>query len=123
MCCFVLGISAVSFAQGGGGRMQRTPEDQAKDLKEQLKLSDEQTTKVVAVFQAQAKSRDSIRTASNGDMQGMRQAMAPLQQATTAKLKAILTADQFTAYEKAMAERMQRMRQGGGQGGPPPTQN
>ncbi|UEG51950.1 hypothetical protein LLH06_13360 [Mucilaginibacter daejeonensis] len=117
MCTFVLGISAVSFAQG---RMQRSPEEQAKQLKEELKLSDEQTTKVTAVFTAQAKTRDSIRTASNGDRQAMMQAMRPLMESTTAKLKAILTPEQYTTYEKAMAERRQRMGGQGGGGGTPP---
>lgn len=117
MCTFVLGISAVSFAQG---RMQRSPEEQVKQLKEELKLSDEQATKVTAVFTAQAKTRDSIRTASNGDRQAMMQAMRPLMESTTAKLKAILTPEQYTTYEKAMAERRQRMGGQGGGGGTPP---
>ncbi len=116
MCTFVLGISAVSFAQG---RMQRSPEEQAKQLKEEVKLSDEQTTKVTAVFTAQAKTRDSIRTASNGDRQAMMQAMRPMMESTNAKLKAILTPEQYAAYEKAMAERRQRMGGQGGGGTPP----
>lgn len=110
MCCFVLGISAVSFAQG---RMQRTPEEQAKNLQTEYKLTDDQTAKVLAVYTAQAKTRDSIRTAANGDRQAMMQAMRPMMEATNAKLKAILTPEQYAAFEKANAERMQRMRQGG----------
>lgn len=117
MCCFLLGISAVSFAQG---RQQRSPEEQAKQLKEQLKLTDDQTAKLTAIYQTQAKTRDSIRTAANGDMQSMRQAMMPLMQSTNAKIQAILTPEQKTAYDKMVAERMERMRQGGG--GAPPSQ-
>jgi len=116
MCCFVLGMSAVSFAQG---RMQRTPEEQAKNMQTEYKLTDDQTSKVMAVFATQAKTRDSIRTASNGDRQAMMQAMRPMMEATGVKLKAILTPEQYAAYEKANAERMQRMRQGGGA---PPSQ-
>lgn len=116
MCCFVLGISAASFAQG---RMQRTPEEQAKNLQTEYKLTDDQTAKVLAVYTTQAKTRDSIRTAANGDRQAMMQAMRPVMEATNAKLKAILTPEQYAAFEKANAERMQRMRQGGGA---PPSQ-
>lgn len=116
MCCFVLGISAVSFAQG---RMQATPEERAKQMQTEYKLTDDQTAKVLAVYTAQAKTRDSIRTAANGDGQAMRQAMRPMMEATNAKLKAILTPEQYAAFEKANAERMQRMRQGGGA---PPSQ-
>jgi protein CpxP len=116
MCCFVLGISAVSFAQG---RQQMTPEERSKQMQTEFKLTDDQTAKVVAVYTAQAKTRDSIRTASNGDRQAMMQAMRPMMEASNAKLKAILTPEQYAAYEKANAERMQRMRQGGGA---PPSQ-
>jgi protein CpxP len=122
VCCFVLGISAVSFAQGGG-RQQRSPEEQAKGLQAQLKLTDDQVAKVTAIFQEQAKKRDSIRTANNGDMQAARPLMRPLMQATTTKIKAVLTAEQAAAYEKMQAEMRNRMGGGGGQGGnPPPPQ-
>lgn len=52
MCCFLIGISAVSRAQGGG--MRKSPEERAKDLQTQLKLSDDQTTKVTAIYKEQA---------------------------------------------------------------------
>ncbi|WP_345951763.1 hypothetical protein ABDD95_10075 [Mucilaginibacter sp. PAMB04274] len=126
VCCFVLGISAVSFAQGGGGgRMGRSPEEQAKSLQTQLKLTDDQTAKVLAIYQTQRKAMDSLRTASNGDFQSMRTAMGPMMEANNTKIKAILTTEQKEAYDKMLAERMNRQRQGGGQGGggtPPPTQ-
>lgn len=121
VCCFVLGISAASFAQDGG-RMQRSPEEQAKRLQTQLKLTDDQTAKVTAIYQTQAKAMDSIRTASNGDRQAMMQAMRPMREANVTKIKALLTPEQVTAFEKMQAEMRNRMG-GGGQGGnPPPSQ-
>ena len=48
MCCFLFGITAVSRAQGGGQRM--TPEDRAKNLQTQLKLTDDQTAKFTAIY-------------------------------------------------------------------------
>jgi periplasmic protein CpxP/Spy len=112
MCCFLIGITAVSRAQGGGGR--RTPEEQAKQLQTQLSLNDDQTAKATAIFKAQAAKRDSIRTAANGDRDAMMQAMMPLMKDTNDKIKAILTADQATAYQKILDERGARMQQGGG---------
>ena len=114
MCCFLLGITAVSRAQGGGQRM--SPEDRAKNLQTQLKLTDDQTAKVTAIYKTQATKRDSIRTAANGDRQAMMQAMMPLMQDTNGKIKAVLTPDQATAYDKIVQERMERMRNGGGGG-------
>ena len=115
MCCFLVGITAVSRAQGGG--MRRSPEEQAKNLQTQLKLTDDQTTKITAIYKDQATKRDSIRTASNGDRQAMMQAMMPLMKSTSDKIKAILTPDQAAAYDKMMQDRMSRMRNGGGGGG------
>ncbi len=115
MCCFLIGITAVCRAQGGG--MRRSPEEQAKNLQTQLKLTDDQTTKVTAIYKEQATKRDSIRTAANGDRQAMMQAMMPLMKSTSDKIKAVLTPEQATAYDKMMQERMDRMRNGGGGGG------
>ncbi len=115
MCCILLGISAVSRAQGGGGRM--SPEDRAKNLQTQLKLTDDQTAKITAILKTQATKRDSIRTASNGDRQAMMQAMMPLMKDSNDKIKAILTPDQAAAYQKMQDEMRARMQQGGGGGG------
>jgi protein CpxP len=115
MCCFLVGITAISRAQGGGQR--RSPEERAKQLQTQLSLTDDQTAKVTAIFTAQNAKRDSIRTASNGDRDAMMSAMRPLMQATNDKIKAILTPDQATAYQKIMDEQRARMQQGGGGGG------
>ena len=115
MCCFLIGITAVSRAQGGGQR--RSPEDQAKQLQTQLSLNDDQTTKITAIYKDQATKRDSIRTAANGDRDAMMKAMMPLMMSTSTKIKAILTPDQATAYDKLMKDRMDRMRQNGGGGG------
>lgn len=114
MCCFLLGITAVGRAQGGGMRM--TPADRAKQLQTQLKLNDDQTAKIEAIYTAQNAKRDSIRTAANGDRDAMMQAMRPLMQVTNDKIKAILTPDQATAFQKILDERRARMMQGGGGG-------
>ena len=115
MCCFLMGIAAVSYAQGGG--MRKSPEERAKDLQTQLKLTDDQTAKVTAIYKEQAVKMDSVRTAANGDRDAMRSAMMPMRKATNDKVKAILTPDQVTAFEKMQKDMMDRMRQGGGGGG------
>ncbi len=114
-CCLLLGIATMSRAQGGMQRM--APEDRAKALQTQLKLNDDQTAKITAIFKAQMVKMDSIRTAANGDRDAMRSAMGPLRTATTAQVKAVLTPDQATAYDKYLADQRARMQQGGGGGG------
>jgi periplasmic protein CpxP/Spy len=70
VCAFVLGVSAVSFAQGG--RPQRTPDEQVTQLKTQITgITDAQSAKLLVIYQAQTKSMDSLRTAANGDRAAM----------------------------------------------------
>ena len=57
VCCFLLGITAVSRAQGGGQRMG--PVDRAKAMQTQLKLTDDQTAKITAILQVQQTKMDS----------------------------------------------------------------
>lgn len=125
VCCFVVSIVSLSKAQG---RQRMTPAEQAKNLQTQLTLNDDQTAKITAIYTAQAAKMDSVRTAANGDRQAMMAVMMPMRKATTDKIKAILTADQKTAYDKILADQAARMQnRGGGQGGgggtPPPSQN
>ena len=124
---FVLGISAVSLAQGGpggggGGRMGGTPEQQIERLKTSITgITDAQTAKLMVVYQAQSKSRDSLTTALNGDFGAMREKMAPLRTAQTAKIKAVLTAEQNKAYDALPPQGRGGFGGGGapGAGGPP----
>jgi len=115
VCCFLLGITAVSRAQGGGPRM--SAEDRAKQMQTTLKLSDDQTTKITAILKVQATKMDSVRTAANGDRDAMRTAMGPLRTATNDKIKAILTPDQATAWQKMMDDQRAQRQNGGGGGG------
>lgn len=129
VCCLVIGATAMSFAQGGGGgRPQMKPEDQAKRLQTALTLSDDQTAKITAIYTAQAAKRDSIVKAPGFDMATGRAAFTPLMEATNAKIKTLLTAGQAAAFDKLP----RGGRGGGGQGGgggmggggtPPPPNN
>ena len=105
ICCFLVGIAAVSHAQGG---QRRSPEERAKALQTQLTLTDDQTAKITAIYKDQTVKMDSLRTAG-ADFSAMR----PLMEASNEKIKAILTADQAAAYQKILDERRARM-QGGG---------
>jgi protein CpxP len=113
VCAFVMGICAVSFAQG---RQQQTPAQQVDRLKTQITgLTDDQAVKATVIFTAAAKSQDSLRTANaGGDRAAMRPARTALMAATTAKIMAILTPDQAAAYKKIQDERAARQQGGGG---------
>jgi len=48
----------------------------------------------------------------------MREKMQQMREEQNQKIKAVLSEDQFTKYEQIQKERRERMRQGGGPGGP-----
>lgn len=109
VCAFVLGVSAVSFAQGGGQR--RTPKEQTDRLKEQITgITDDQATKLTVIYTEAAKKRDSLMTAANGDRGAMMAGFMKITPLTDAKIKAVLTADQAKAYQKIADERAAQMK-------------
>ena len=127
LACLLL-VSTVTFcnAQGGGGRgMMADPAERAKKLQTQLKLTDDQTSKITTILKAQAAKRDSIFKAANGDRSVMRSAMMTQMMTTNDKIKAVLTDDQKKQYEQIVQEQLQRMQQmrGGQGGGGAPQQN
>ncbi len=113
MCAFVMGVSAVSFAQGRGG--QRTPEQQLAQVKTMiapLTLTDDQAAKLTVVYTASSKSMDSLRAAVP-DRATRQPVQTSIQTATAAKVNAILTLEQSAALKKAQDARRAQM-QGGG---------
>jgi Spy/CpxP family protein refolding chaperone len=111
-----LGVSTASLAQGGPGGFGRTPAEQAEALKTSLSLTADQVTKVTAIFAAQAKTRDSLMAAgggpgAGGDMAAMMASFTKMQNDQTAKIKAILTAQQLPIYQKQVDEMAERRKQ------------
>lgn len=128
LAALVLITSVAANAQGfGGQRREFNPEEQAKRqstfIKETCATNDEQNTAIYNLYLEQAKKQkaqmDSIMAQMNqgGERPRFnREDMEKRQAEFNEKLKAILTADQFAAYEKAQAERRQRFGQGGPRG-------
>lgn len=123
ICGLMLGIAGFANAQqgqGGGGRggMMMKPEDRVKQLDGKLKLSDEQKTKLTAVFTEQQESMKKMRDEmQGGDRDAMREKMQKMRADNDAKVSAVLTEDQKKTYEtwqKEEREAMQKRMQGGG---------
>jgi Spy/CpxP family protein refolding chaperone len=107
--------------QDGGERMGRRGGDRMQMLFQGITLTADQQSQVQA-----------IRERHRGDMQGLnprenpddRTKMMQNMQSQMAEIRAVLTADQQTQFDKNVAEMRQRMQQrGGGPGGPPPSTN
>jgi hypothetical protein len=106
----------------GGGNFdpQAMLDRQMEELKESLELSDDQEKQVREIitsgFETMRKAREEMQD-GGGDREAMREKMQAMREEQTQKIKAVLSEEQFTKYEKIQAERRERMRQGGGFGG------
>ncbi len=115
VAAFVLGISAVGFAQG-----PPSPEERLAALKTSLSLTDAQAAKAKVIYEVQGKSIDSLMAAGQaggGDMQAMFAKFSKTMETANTKIKAILTPEQATTFQKqvdAQAERFKQMQAGGG---------
>ncbi len=120
---FFLALASVtSFAQQ---RFQFSPDEmatrQANQLKEKCGISDEQYAAALKIYLDNAKEqiaeRDSLRK-NNERPRFDPEAMKAKQEKVNAAIKAILTEEQYSAYEQLLKERANRFRQGqrGGQG-------
>ena len=105
----------------GGGNFDPAAfvDRQMEELKEGLELSDDQEKQVreiiTAGFETMRTAREGMQ--DGGDREAMREKMQQMRDEQTAKIKAVLTEEQFAKYEQIQQERRERMRQGGGFGG------
>ncbi|TKC08766.1 hypothetical protein [Pedobacter frigoris] len=123
-------FSVVTFAQAQDGQGQRqgrgmgTPEERAKrqvdNLTEKLKLTEDQKTKVTAIYAEQGASMKKLRGEANGDRDVMMASMTKLNDATDVKITTLLTDDQkkaFTTLKEERKEQQKKRMEGRGQGG------
>src|SRR5450432_806263 len=117
MCTAALcSVPMMAQGGGGGGRMQMTPEARVAAIDKAVTLTDDQKTKITAIYTADAKKMADLRAAQDPDM---RTKMTAMRTDENTQIKALLTDDQkpkFDAYLAAMPQG-----RGPGGGGPPPA--
>lgn len=121
-------LSAVSMS-AQQQRRQFSPEEQATrqatQIKETCNTNDDQYKALYTLFLDQANKmkaqRDSLRAAGNnggGRPNFNREEWQKHQEETNAKIKEILTPEQYTAYEESLKKMRERRGMGGGNRGP-----
>jgi len=103
-------VTANVSAQAASDQGNPDPKNMAQKMTANVKqnvtgITPDQETKIEAAEEDFAKGMNDARSSSNGDHDAMRAKMQPLRDARDAKMKTILTADQYTQYQKAEAAR------------------
>ena len=106
------GFAFVALNVSAQERGHMDPQQMAQKQTEQIKssvtgITSDEESKILAVEQDFAKSAQDARTSSNGDREAMRSKMQPLRESRDAKIKGILTADQYAQYQKMEASHQQ----------------
>lgn len=107
MFFLIVGITSVN-AQRGFDIKERV-----NALKERLKLNDDQTKKVEAIYEEMRAEMEKARNNSSGDRETMMSEMMKLREKTNTKIEEILTDEQKTEYKKYLEERRKEMQNRG----------
>jgi Spy/CpxP family protein refolding chaperone len=111
----------VSTQQDGGERRGRRGGDRSLALFNGITLTADQQTQVTAIRERHRSEMQALNPRENPDD---RAKMMQNMQAQMDEIRAVLTPDQQTQFDKNVAEMRQRMQQrGGGPGGSPPSTN
>jgi len=99
ICCLFIGFAATAQVKS-----TTDPQEKAKGLQKQLKLTDLQTAKVATIYQESSQQFDKIKKADNGNTNKIAKDIAPLRTETIKKIKSLLTASQKVKYDKLVKE-------------------
>ncbi len=105
-------LSTVPMMAQGGGGMRMTPEARVAAIDKAVTLTDDQKTKVTALYTADQKKMQDLMAAQDPDM---RTKMMAMRADENTQIKAMLTDDQKPKFDAYLASMPQR---GGGQRGP-----
>jgi protein CpxP len=96
--------------RGRGGRRMDVNQ-RVENLSKQLDLTDDQKTKVRAIFEDEMKQRQGLREDSSLSREDRMEKMRVINQSTREQTEKILTDDQKKKYEAMMKENRERMRE------------
>jgi periplasmic protein CpxP/Spy len=107
----VLGITILFSTLVQTQPQRMSVEDRVKILKDSLKLSDEQSSKITKILEDQREEMTTAMNENQGDRDAMRSVMQGLMKKTDDKIKTILNKNQAKKYDKMVQERRARMEQ------------
>ncbi len=94
----------LSSAQNAEKKKGFSPQARVERLATELNLTEDQKTKVLAVFEEDAKKYQALREDTSTPREQRREKMTAIREESDKKLKAILKPDQWEKYQKQMEE-------------------
>ncbi|MGA9529162.1 MAG: hypothetical protein WBS24_13700 [Terriglobales bacterium] len=106
--------------QPGAERHMPTVDEQLDNLSQKLNLTDGQKPQVKTILQDQRDQMKKFMDGSSGPSEENRSKMRELHEAAAAKIRAILTDEQKTKFDKMQEQHRKHMEGHGDQSAPPP---
>jgi protein CpxP len=104
LCCLFIGLTAAANAQATKTATTTDPVKKAKSLQKELKLTDDQTSKIAAIYKESSDKFNKIKVADKGNTDKMMKDIGPLRTSTIKQIKTVLTPAQATSYDKLIKE-------------------
>ena len=114
LCTAALSTVPMMAQGGGGGGMRMTSDQHVAAVDKAVTLTDDQKTKITAIYTDDAKKMADLRASQDPDM---RTKMMAMRTDENTKIKALLTDDQKPKFDAYLASMPQG--RGGGGGAPP----
>ena len=99
LCCFLTAFVTTAPAQVANASVIN-PGEQAKGLQKQLNLTDEQTTKVAAIYKESSDQLEKIKLSAHGDSGKIAKSSSALRASTNQKIKSLLTPAQAAKFHQ-----------------------
>jgi len=107
----VMGIAIVCSTAIQAQPRRMSIEDRVKILKDSLKLTDDQASKITKLLEDQREEMTTAMSENQGNRDAMQQARMEIMKKTDEQIKSVLTDDQITKYEDMLKSRRERMGQ------------
>jgi len=99
MYVLLIGTVAAGYSLNNAAQVP-DPVKKAKGLQKELKLTDDQTDKIAAIYQESSQKFEKLRASQHGNSDKMLPEIGTLRAATIKKIKAVLTPRQGLKYDK-----------------------
>jgi hypothetical protein len=110
---FIFGFTLFYCSNNDQGRRRFSPQEMAKQLQEELSLTEKQTQQVEQIYVESQEEMAKIRENLGGDRNKVREMMIENREKVDQRIQEILTDEQKTKFEQYRQERDSRMRERG----------